>query len=99
MEDLRNKIIHIAPADKNPVGCVRLEILDDNTAYLRRFAVRTTSQNNGIGTSIMNLVDKIMIDKGIKEITLHTGAKITPLVRFYYERGFYIDFTDKSKVM
>ncbi len=45
----------------------------------------------------MNLVDKIMIDKGIKEISLHTGAKITSLVRFYYGRGFYIDSTDKSR--
>ena len=97
LEDLKNKIILIALADETPVGCVRIEILDDSSAYLSRFAVRTTSQNNGIGKSIMNLVDKIMIDKGVKEITLHTGAKITPLVRFYYGRGFYIDSTDKSK--
>ena len=97
LEDLRTKIILIALADETPVGCVRLELLDDKSAYLSRFAVRTTSQNNGIGKSIMNLVDKIMIDKGIKEITLHTGAKITSLVRFYYGRGFYIDSTDKTK--
>jgi len=95
--DLKTKIILIALSDKTPVGCVRVEIQDDNTAYLSRFAVRTTSQNNGIGKSIMNLVDKIMIDKGIKEISLHTGAKITSLVRFYYGRGFYIDSTDKSR--
>ncbi len=97
LDDLNKKIVLIALSDKTPVGCVRIEILDNNTAYLSRFAVRTTSQNNGIGKSIMNLVDKIMIEKGIKEIALHTGAKITPLVRFYYGRGFYIDSTDKSK--
>ncbi len=96
-EDLKNKIVLIALSDNIPVGCVRVEIFDDKTAYLSRFAVRTTSQNNGIGKSIMNLVDKIMIDKGIKEISLHTGAKITSLVRFYYGRGFYIDSTDKSR--
>ncbi len=97
LKDLQTKLVLIALADETPVGCVRLEIFDDNTAYLSRFAVRTTSQNNGIGKSIMNLVDKIMIDKGIKEITLHTGSKITSLVRFYYGRGFFIDSTDKSK--
>lgn len=96
IEDLNKKIVLIALADETPVGCVRLKINDDKTAYLSRFAVRTTSQNNGIGKSIMNLVDKIMKDKGIKEITLHTGAKISSLVRFYYGRGFYIDSTDKS---
>ncbi|MBP3361879.1 MAG: GNAT family N-acetyltransferase [Clostridia bacterium] len=95
--DLRDKIVLIALSDGTPVGCVRVEILDDNTAYLSRFAVKTTSQNNGIGKSIMNLVDKIMIEKNVKEICLHTGSKITSLVRFYYGRGFYIDSTDKSR--
>ena len=97
IKDLENKIVLIALQDKTPVGCVRVEILEDNTAYLSRFGVRTTNQNNGIGKSIMNLVDKIMIEKGVKEISLHTGAKITSLVRFYYGRGFYIDSTDKSR--
>ena len=31
------------------------------------------------------------------EIQLHTGSKITSLIRFYYGRGFYIDSTDKSR--
>lgn len=95
--DLENKIVLIALQDKTPVGCVRVEVFDDNTAYLSRFGVRTTNQNNGIGKSIMNLVDKIMIEKGVKSISLHTGSKITSLVRFYYGRGFYIDSTDKSR--
>ena len=38
-----------------------------------------------------------MIKKGVKEIALDTGSKITSLVRFYYGRGFYIDSTDKSR--
>ena len=45
----------------------------------------------------MNLVDRIMIKKGVTKISLHTGAKVTSLVRFYYGRGFYIDSTDKSR--
>lgn len=95
--DIDTKIVLIAFSDKVPVGSVRVEIFDDNTAYLSRFGVKLTSQNNGIGKSIMNLVDRIMIKKGIKQISLHTGAKITSLIRFYYGRGFYIDSTDKSR--
>ncbi|MBQ3038510.1 MAG: GNAT family N-acetyltransferase, partial [Clostridia bacterium] len=68
-----------------------------NTAYFSRFGVKVTSQNNGIGKSIMNLVDRIMIKKGVKKLSLHTGAKVSSLIRFYYGRGFYIDSTDKSK--
>lgn len=96
-KDIDNKIVLIAFSDGTPVGSVRVEIFDDNTAYLSRFGVKVTSQNNGIGKSIMNLVDRIMKKRGIEKISLHTGAKITSLIRFYYGRGFYIDSTDKSK--
>ncbi len=95
--DIDTKIVLIAFSDSTPVGSVRVEVFDDNTAYLSRFGVKLTSQNNGIGKSIMNLVDRIMIKKGVKSIALDTGAKITSLIRFYYGRGFYIDSTDKSR--
>lgn len=95
--DIDTKIVLIAFSDSTPVGSVRVEVFDDNTAYLSRFGVKLTSQNNGIGKSIMNLVDRIMIKKGVKSIALDTGAKISSLIRFYYGRGFYIDSTDKSR--
>ena len=95
--DIDNKIVLIAFSEGVPVGSARIEIFDDNTAYFSRFGVKVTSQNNGIGKSIMNLVDRILINKGVKKLCLHTGAKITSLIRFYYGRGFYIDSTDKSK--
>lgn len=95
--DIDTKIVLIAFSDNVPVGSVRVEIFDDNTAYLSRFGVKITSQNNGIGKSIMNLVDRIMIKKGVTQIALHTGSEISSLIRFYYGRGFYIDSTDKSR--
>ncbi len=95
--DIDTKVVLVAFSDGTPVGSVRVEVFPDGTAYLSRFGVKTTSQNNGIGKSIMNLVDRIMMKKGVKQISLHTGAKITSLIRFYYGRGFYIDSTDKSR--
>ena len=95
--DIDTKIVLIALSDGVPVGSVRVEVFDDKTAYFSRFGVKVTSQNNGIGKSIMNLVDRIMKKNGIKKITLHTASKISSLIRFYYGRGFYIDSTDKSK--
>lgn len=95
--DINTKMVLIALTDGEPVGSVRVEIFPDHTAYLSRFAVKTTSQNNGIGKSIMNLVDRIMVKKGVKRLTLHTGSKITPLIRFYYGRGFYIESTETSR--
>ena len=95
--DIDTKLVLIAISDGVPLGTVRIAINDDNTAYLSRFAVRINNQNMGVGKSIMSLVDKIMIKKGVKRISLHTGSKITPLIRFYYGRGFYIESTESSK--
>lgn len=95
--DIENKIVLIALSDGDPVGCVRLEILPDSTALLTRFAVKVTCQNNGIGKSMMNHVDKIMHKKGVKSIALYTASKVAPLIRFYYGRGFYIESTDTER--
>ena len=89
-KDIDTKVVLLALSDGEPVGSVRVEVFPDKTA-------KVTSQNNGIGKSIMNLVDKIMVKKGVTQIQLHTGSKITSLIRFYYGRGFYIDSTDKSR--
>lgn len=96
--DIDTKIVLIAERDNTPVGSVRVAVDEKTkTAYLSRFAVKVNSQNNGIGKSLMNLVDEIMLKYGVKSISLHTDSKLTPLIRFYYGRGFYIDSTDKSR--
>lgn len=95
--DIDTKVVLIALSDGEPVGSVRVEVFDDKTAYLSRFGVKVTNQNNGIGKSIMNLVDRIMMKKGVRMLALHTGSKISSLIKFYYGRGFYIDSTDKSR--
>ena len=96
-KDIDTKVVLLALSDGEPVGAVRIEVFPDKTAYLSRFAVKVTSQNNGIGKSIMNLADRIMKKKGVTEIHLHTDSRATPLIRFYYGRGFHIDSTDKSR--
>lgn len=95
--DIENKVVLIALSDGEPVGCVRVEIKPDGTALLTRFAVKVTCQNNGIGKSLMNHVDKIMKKRGVKVISLYTASKAAPLIRFYYGRGFYIESIDSSR--
>ena len=95
--DIDNKIVLVAFQDGIPLGSVRVEVFPDNTAYLSRFGVRLNSQNNGIGKNIINLVDRIMRSRGIKRLSLHTGSKVTSLIRFYYGRGFYIESTDNDR--
>jgi predicted N-acetyltransferase YhbS len=95
--DIDNKLVFVSLYDGETVGCVRVEILPDKTACLTRFAVKLSCQNNGIGKSMMNLIDKIMIREGVKKIYLYTASKAAPLIRFYYGRGFYVESTDTSR--
>lgn len=88
--DIEEKDVFIAIIDSTPVGTIRVKINDDSTAYISRFGVRTSYHNIGIGKSLMNLVDKLLIEKKIKKVYLHTAANYKDLVRFYYGRGFYI---------
>ena len=96
-KDIMTKEVYIATIDDVAVGSVRVQLLPDHTAYLSRFGVKLSYHNIGIGKSLMNLVDKLLIARGIKSVSLHTAAKYHDLVRFYYGRGFYIDSTSKDR--
>ena len=76
---------------------MRIELLDNETAYFSRFGVNTDFQNLGVGKSMMNSLDMELSELNVKRVMLHTASKATPLVRFYYNRGFYIDSTTKDK--
>lgn len=95
--DIITKEVFVAFIDNTPVGAIRIQILSDNTAYISRFGVSLAYHNIGIGKSLMNLVDKLMLSRGIKRVSLHTASKYKDLIRFYYGRGFYIDSTTKDR--
>ncbi len=96
-EDINEKEVYIAIIDGNPVGTIRIKLLPDNTAYISRFGVMLDYHNIGIGKSLMNLADKILISKGVKKVSLHTASKYRDLIRFYYGRGFYIESTSTDR--
>ena len=97
VSDIASKEVYIAIIDNTAVGSVRVQLLPDNTAYLSRFGVKLSYHNIGIGKSLMNLVDKLLTSRGIKQVSLHTASKYRDLVRFYYGRGFYIDSTTRDR--
>jgi ribosomal protein S18 acetylase RimI-like enzyme len=88
--EIREKAVYIALIDSIVVGTVRVDISGD-TAYISRFAVNSSHRNIGIGKSLMNLVDKYLISKNVREVCLHTASRYGALMRFYYGRGFYVD--------
>ncbi len=95
--DIETKNVFVVRIDDEPVGAVRVELLPNNEAYLSRFAVDDSHRNSGIGKILMSVVDKIMRQNNVKILRLHTSAKVTALIRFYYGRGFYIAGVDYSR--
>lgn len=95
--DIENKLVFTAVCDNEIIGCVRVELFDDNSAYLTRFAVKTDVQNKGIGRLLINAVDEAMRDSGIKFLRLHTGYEIASLVNFYKSLGFEVQSTENSR--
>ena len=95
--DIETKEVYVVFIDNEPIGAVRIELQDNNEAYLSRFAVKSSERNNGIGKTLMNVVDSVMRENGVKYLRLHTGSHVTPLIRFYYGRGFYIASVENSR--
>lgn len=97
-KDIKNNYVFIALIDNIPVGTVRVKIdYNKEQAKLYRFGVNTDYHNIGIGKSLMNLVDKLLLSKNINKVYLYTDSKYHALVRFYYSRGFYIHSTSFDK--
>ena len=96
-KDVETKYVFIAFVNGEALGSVRVEIREDNTAYLTRFGVKSHNQNNGIGKTLMSVVDKVMKENSVKRLELHTASKYIPLVRFYYGRGFYIESVSSGR--
>ena len=67
------------------------------TARLTKLGVASGYNNIGIGKSLMNLVDKVIIERGVGTLELYTAAKNAKIMRFYYGRGFYVDSTTKDR--
>lgn len=97
LKDIETKHVFAAVLDGKVVGSVRIEILDDGTAYLSRFGVDPEIQSKGIGRALIAEVDKLMLEEGVHKLCLHTASRMLSLVRFYYGQGFYIESTTSDK--
>ncbi len=95
--DIQTKEVFVAYLGNIPVGSARIEIFDDQTAYLSRYGVKPEFQSNGVGKAVMDQIDSVMMQHQIRKIFLHTASKHSALMQFYYGRGFYVDSTTKDR--
>jgi ribosomal protein S18 acetylase RimI-like enzyme len=97
LNDIRTIDVFIALIDEIPVGTIRVRELEDGSAYISRLGVKTGYGNIGIGKSMMNLIDKLLIGRNTRTVRLHAASGNYNLIRFYYGRGFHVDSTTKDR--
>jgi N-acetylglutamate synthase-like GNAT family acetyltransferase len=90
LREIRTKYVLVAEVEGKIVACVRYFKVNDDIAYLSRFAVRPELQRSGVGKVLISNVEAGCRGLGVKAIALHTCAKMRANIRFYYAAGFYI---------
>lgn len=90
--DICEKTVLVGYINGAAVGSVRVEVMGD-LAYLSRFGVRTENTKSGIGGMLINEVDNICREQGVRAVALHTSSRMYGLIRFYYGHGYFIHST------
>jgi ribosomal protein S18 acetylase RimI-like enzyme len=97
LEDIENEFIYYvflkALIRNKIVGSVRA-YADKKTCYLNKLIVLPDYQNKGIGTKLMNEIEKQFIDK-INRYELFTGSRDTKN-RYLYEKLGYTTFKEEK---
>ena len=75
-----------------------LNIVGPDVALFGQFAVRTSQQNSGIGSTLISIVERRGAEKELNELALDTSERALDLIAFYARRGFrfveYIQWPD-----
>ena len=93
-EDFKNQLFLKALLDRRIIGSVRA-YSKEKTCYIGRLIVHPDFQNRGIGTRLMNDIERIFND--CKRFELFTGDKSERNLRLYQELGYRI--FKASKIM
>ncbi len=95
-KDIQEKTVLVALYHGEVVGSLRLEFKEDY-AYLTRFGVTIKYHNLGIGKSLLMATDSVVLERGFNQIKLHTAARCTENIVFYYKCGFYVHSTSNER--
>jgi ribosomal protein S18 acetylase RimI-like enzyme len=74
--------ILVAEAEKQVIGCVFI-VEDGWNAFLWRLCVQADFRNKGIGVKLIQQAEKIIANRGLKEVSLFIDSKNKPLKNWY----------------
>jgi ribosomal protein S18 acetylase RimI-like enzyme len=99
-EDFKNQLFLKALVDGRIIGSVRA-YSKEGTCYIGRLVVHPDFQNRGIGTSLMNEIERIFY--GCKRFELFTGDRSERNLHLYQKRGYQIfnaaKMTDRTNIV
>ena len=80
--------IFMALMDGDPVGCVALVRMSDNTMELAKMAVDENYRGQGIGRSLIAAAIDWARSRGLHRLYLETNHTLTPAISLYKSMGF-----------
>lgn len=99
-EDFKNQLFLKTLLDGRIIGSVRA-YSKEGTCYIGRLIVHPNFQNRGIGTRLMNDIERIF--NGCKRFELFTGDKSERNLRLYQKLGYRIfkasKITDQTNIV
>jgi len=96
---MRGADSHVAVVDRRVVGTVLLHgddphrpacAREPDMAYVSQFAVEPALQSRGIGSALLDHVERAARQRGFRSLALDTAEPAAHLVRFYSRRGYAV---------
>lgn len=85
-DGLDDQAVHfLAYLNTQPVGTLRIRLIDSDTAKLERLAVLSQFRNYGIGKKLMETALEFLFDKNIADVRIHAQEAV---IEFYQKLGF-----------
>jgi len=81
-------IFVVALADGRPVACGATQLLDDETAEIKRMWVSTSHRGRGLGGRLLARLEAEARDAGRSRVVLDTNGTLTEAITMYHARGY-----------
>ena len=88
LSDIRENIVLVMEKNNKIIGTVRLIKKDEESYYLKKFAILPEYQGRGLGTILFTEAEKRAAEKNCNKIFLHSSTEEEHLVKFYDRLGF-----------
>lgn len=94
INDINSNNVYVAKQGGKVLGCIRIQKLTDDLAYIYRFSVHPDEHNAGIGSELIEYAIQKCVEMNFSAVALHTNAKYFKLARYYYGKQFYVHSTN-----